>query len=202
MNDPPTANASCEARGAGSAGSPGDTCSAQRLEQLFRSAHGELLGTLYYLVGNLEDAHDALQESFLKCWRHRHEVPEVGNLKAWVFRIALNTGRDVRKTAWNRRRRSLIADPASHPETAMGSIHQTDAAQRPDAQLIRDEELCRVREAVAHLRREEQEVFLLRQNGGLSYAEIADAMSLPLGTVKTRMRAAIGHLRCAVGESS
>ena len=70
--------------------------SATALEDAFAQYQSELLGTLYYLVGNVEDARDALQESFIKCWRHRDQVAEVRNLKAWIFRISLNTGRDLR----------------------------------------------------------------------------------------------------------
>src|SRR5258708_37229326 len=74
------------------------------LSGAFARWQGELLGTLYHLVGNVEDARDALQETFLKCWRHRDEVGGVENLKAWIFRIALNTGRDLRGAALRRRR--------------------------------------------------------------------------------------------------
>jgi RNA polymerase sigma-70 factor (ECF subfamily) len=59
-----------------------------------------------------------------------------------------------------------------------------------------------LQQAVLKLRAEEQEVFLLRQNGSLTYEQIAEATSLPLGTVKTRMRTAIGQLRKAVGGQS
>jgi RNA polymerase sigma-70 factor (ECF subfamily) len=83
-----------------------------RLEALFQAAQGELLGTLYYLVGNLEDARDAVQETFLKCWRHPPTTEEIVDLKAWVFRIALNTGRDLRRTAWNRRKQPLAEETA------------------------------------------------------------------------------------------
>ncbi len=60
------------------------------------------------------------------------------------------------------------------------------------------EELALVRQAVRNLRREEQEVFLLRQNGQLSYQEIAQAIGIPLNTVKTRMRLALTKLRAAL----
>ncbi len=165
--------------------------SGQRLETLFDDAHGEILGTLFYLVGNMEDARDALQETFLKCWRHRQQIEQVTNLRAWVFRIALNTGRDCRKAAWNRRRQSIVED------TLMVSTSDS-----PDAGLLKDEELNSLRQAVLRLRAEEQEVFLLRQNGSLTYEQIAEATSLPLGTVKTRMRSAIRQLREAVGGQS
>ena len=165
--------------------------SRQRLETLFADAHGEILGTLFYLVGNMEDARDALQETFLKCWRNRDQIAAVSNLRAWVFRIALNTGRDCRKTAWNRRRQSIV-------EEAL----MVSTSEGPDSGLMRDEELQVLQHAVLQLRPEEQEVFLLRQNGSLTYEQIAEATSLPLGTVKTRMRAAIRQLRESVGGQS
>ena len=71
----------------------------------------------------------------------------------------------------------------------------------PDG-LIKDEQLQQLRKAVAELPPDYQEVFLLRQNGDLSYPQIAEAISIPLGTVKTRMRAAIRQLRESVGDLS
>ena len=65
----------------------------------------------------------------------------------------------------------------------------------PGERLMREERLSLVRQAVRELRPEEQEVFLLRQNGQLSYEEIAETVDIPLGTVKTRMRLAISKLR-------
>ena len=56
------------------------------------------------------------------------------------------------------------------------------------------------RAALAELRSEEQEVFLLRQNGDLTYEEIGKMLELPTGTVKTRMRLALTKLREAVAE--
>src|SRR6185295_18839946 len=84
-----------------------DRCAGDPLESAFARYQDELLGTLYYLVGNAEDARDALQDAFIKCWRHRAEVDGIDNLKAWIFRITLNTGRDLRSSAWRRRRSPL-----------------------------------------------------------------------------------------------
>ncbi len=161
------------------------------LEAAFAQYQAELLGTLYYLVGNLEDARDALQEAFIKCWRHQAEVEEVENLKAWIFRVALNAGRDLRETAWRRKRQGLPED-----ESMLAS---RDA--QPDAIVEQDERLMRLREAMKQLRPEEQEVFLLRQNGELTYEQIAETLDVPTGTVKTRMRLALARLRGALEES-
>jgi len=158
------------------------------LEQTFLACQDELYGTLYYLVGNAEDARDALQEAFAKCWRHRGEVPGIQNLKAWIFRIALNTGRDIRATAWRKRRR-----PLPQGESDLGHSHEA-----PEADLDRREQVQQLQQALLDLRPQEQEVFLLRQNGQMTYEQIAASINLPVGTVKTRMRLALQKLRDAL----
>ena len=68
----------------------------------------------------------------------------------------------------------------------------------PGLALEDQETLARLRAALAELRPEEQEVFLLRQNGELTYEQIAEARSTPVGTIKTQMRAALQKLRRAL----
>ncbi len=157
-----------------------------RLETTFARYQGELLGMLYYLLGNSEDARDAFQEAFVKCWRRREKLVEVVNLRAWVFRVALNVGRDFRGTAWRRRRRSLPDDEAAVPACSNPP---------PESDLLRREQLALLERALLGLRIEEREVFLLRQSGEMTYEEIAQAIELPVGTVKTRMRLALEKLR-------
>lgn len=159
------------------------------LEEAFGQYQDELLGTLYYLVGNREDAQDAYQEAFVRCWRHRETVPRVTNLKAWIFRIALNLGRDIRSTAWRRRRKPLPEDEA---------VLAGRRADQPEVECSRREKLAILRRELLELRSEEQEVFLLRQNGQMTYEEIARTLDVPIGTVKTRMRLAVGKLRNAI----
>lgn len=159
----------------------------ERLESAFARHQGELLGTLYYLTGCREDAQDALQEAFVKCWRHLEQVSEVQNLRAWIFRIALNAGRDIRQTAWRRRRQQLPEEETMHT-----------TADDPVMRVLQQEREARLRDAMWCLRDEEKEVFLLRQNGDMTYDEIGAALDVPVGTVKTRMRAALKRLREAL----
>ena len=166
-----------------------DDGQVRTLEAAFARWRSELLGTLYYLVGNVEDARDALQETFLKCWRRRDELDAVVNLRAWVFCVAVNTGRDARRAAWRRKRLPLVGEPAM-PATKDSNGH---------ADLERQEQLGLIRRALAELRNEEQEVFLLRQNGELTYEEIARTLDIPVNTAKTRMRLALTKLRTALG---
>jgi RNA polymerase sigma-70 factor (ECF subfamily) len=72
--------------------------------------------------------------------------------------------------------------------------------QSPEAVLLRDEELGLVRAAILSLQPAEQEVFLLRQNGDLTYEDIATSTGMALGTVKTRMRSALRKVREAVAQ--
>lgn len=168
------------------ASQPG-TSGCDALADLFARCQGELLGMLSCLTGNAEDARDALQDAFVKCWRRRASLGEIENLRAWVFRVALNAGRDMRATAWRRRRRPL---PEDESMVAAPRDNQDD--------LDRRERLTLVRQALLALRAEEQEVFLLRQNGEMTYDEIAAALNIPSGTVKTRMRLALQKLRGAL----
>jgi RNA polymerase sigma-70 factor, ECF subfamily len=170
------------------AGAGPPSAQAERLEELFSRCQDELLGMLFCFLGSVEDARDALQESFIKCWRRREMLGEIENLRAWVFQVTLNTGRDMRNSAWRRHRRPLI-----QPEEEVVARPTTN-----DADRRREEQLASIRRALRSLRSEEQEVFLLRQNGEMTYEEIAQSLKLPVGTVKTRMRLAIGKLREAV----
>lgn len=164
-----------------------DLPTSSLLEAAFARHHSELLGTLFYLLGNVHDAQDALQEAFVRAWPHRDKLAEVANVRAWLFRVVLNTGRDLRDSAWRRRRESLN-----------GADDMTSTLLGPDQQLLRDEELGQFRRALLSLSPPEQEVFLLRQNGELTYEEIAESVGAPVGTVKTRMRTALQKLREAV----
>jgi len=175
-------------RGSGKSIPPADS-RADDLQSAFERFQPELLGSLVCLLGNIEDARDALQESFLKCWRHRGQLARIDNVKAWIFRIVLNTGRDIRGAAWRRKRQSL-------PEEESMVVSDNES---PLERLVVLDEAERIRIAVRALRPEEQEVFLLKQNAELTYEEIAAATAIPIGTVKTRMRMALAKLRGALG---
>lgn len=162
----------------------------QALEGMFARCEGELLGTLYYLLGNWDDARECLQETFLKCWRSRQEIGKIENLRAWIFRVAINTGRDARSAAWRRKKEPLATEAEEH----------VSRGPSVEAAALEGERMDRLRSAIADLREEEKEVFLLRQNGEMTYEEIADLLSIPSGTVKTRMRLALERLRKVLGE--
>ena len=75
-----------------------------------------------------------------------------------------------------------------------------DHAAPPDQRAEQQDCLDRVRTALLELRQEEKEIFLLRQNGGLTYEQIAEIRQSPVGTVKTQMRTALMKLRQVLAE--
>lgn len=152
----------------------------------YATTREELVGALTRMLGSPEDALDAAQTTFLKCWRTRGRLGTVRDLKAWIFRVGLNAGRDLRRDAWRRRSRPLTVlpdDQVAHPDSPFDS-----------------ECLGRLRDAVDQLRPAEREVFLLRQDSDYTYEEIAAMCRVPVGTVKTRMRSALFKLQGALRE--
>jgi RNA polymerase sigma-70 factor (ECF subfamily) len=155
------------------------------LVRAFNELRDELIGTLFYLLGNRDDAQDAAQETFMKCWRLQGDLAGVQNLRAFLFRVAMNTATDMRRSAWRRKARSM-------GEEEMYAAPATNAGVDD---VMQQEQLDRLRQAIRALRPEEQEIFLLRQNGELTYEQIAEIRSMPVGTVKTQMRSALQKLR-------
>ncbi len=161
-------------------GSPGDA-----LLRAFNELRDELVSTLMFLLGNRDDAQDAAQETFVKCWRSQEGLRTVQNLRAWIFRVGLNTAKDMQRSAWHRRAKPLVE----------GEMMRLTHEHAPAQTLENKETLERLRRAILTLRHEEKEVFLLRQNGDLTYEEIAKIRASPVGTVKTQMRTALQKLR-------
>ena len=163
----------------------GTTLSGDDFVRAFNEVRAELVSTLFFLLGNHDDAQDAAQDAFLKCWRTRESLAEVRNIRAWIFRVGLNAAKDLQRSAWRRR-----AKPLNNETGVEGLVEHS-----PADCLVEKESLERLREALKGLRPEEKAVFLLRQNGDLTYEEIAELRRSPVGTVKTQMRSALQKLR-------
>src|SRR5436190_14199632 len=88
----------------------GQESAEERLIGTFNELKDELLSALIFVLGNREDAKDAAQDAFIKCWNAREQLPEVINLRAWIFRVSFNTAKDMQRSAWNRRARPMQAE--------------------------------------------------------------------------------------------
>src|ERR1700676_648826 len=82
---------------------PSAESTGELLLRTFSALRDELVSTLWFVLGNREDAQDVAQEAFLRCWRTQQGLPEVQNLRAWIFRVGLNAAKDLQRSAWRRR---------------------------------------------------------------------------------------------------
>src|SRR5262249_33468180 len=87
----------------------GETASSgDLLVRAFTELRDELVSTLWFVLGNRDDAQDVAQEAFLKCWRTRDGLAAVQDLRAWIFRVGLNAAKDLQRSAWRRRVKPLL----------------------------------------------------------------------------------------------
>jgi RNA polymerase sigma-70 factor (ECF subfamily) len=144
------------------------------------------------LLGNWSAAEDVVSLTFLEAWRLRAKVqPDGGSLRPWLLGIATNISRNTQRA----RRRY---------EAAVGRIPRPDVV--PDfAQELVDriddaEVLEAVNAAMATLRQAEREVVALCVGSGLDYAAAAEALGIPIGTVRSRLARARKKLAKAAGD--
>ena len=158
---------------------------SERLLATFNQIRDELTSTLWFILGNKDDAQDIAQDAFLRCWKKQDALPDVLNLKAWIFKVAINAAKDLRKSAWKRKTRTM-------PEE---DVMMYKSAVSPLESLQENEMVAQLRTALMDLRPEEKEVFLLRQNAEMTYEQISETANRPVGTIKTQMRSALQKLK-------
>jgi RNA polymerase sigma-70 factor (ECF subfamily) len=136
--------------------------------------------------GSLDAADDLVSIVFLEAWRRRDDVELIdGNALPWLYGIARHTLHNRWRTAL-RHRRALdrLPAPPSTPD------HADEVAHRLDD----ERELARVTAALERLRPPDRDVLVLCVWQGLSYAEAAVALGVPVGTVRSRLARARARL--------
>src|SRR3954447_7132795 len=159
----------------------GDQSAMLALVERFR---GQVFGLCYRMLGQRQDAEDAAQETFVRVLKSLHHWDQAREFEPWLLAIAGNRCR----TALAARRRRPAAEPTVE-------LIADDAPDQRPAQNLAEE----VRLALAELRPEYRQAFLLFHEHELAYGQIAEAMKVPLGTIKTWVHRAhkelIEHLR-------
>ncbi|HKB09450.1 MAG TPA: sigma-70 family RNA polymerase sigma factor [Vicinamibacterales bacterium] len=139
------------------------------------------------ILRDTQDAEDVVQDVFSQAWRQASRYsPTRGAVPAWLLMLARSRAID--------RLRARRARPEG-PSDNVASIHAVDAAPPAEHQLLSAEQIARVRAALDGLPVLQRVAIELAYFEGLSHVEIADRLEQPLGTVKTRIRLAMGKLR-------
>jgi RNA polymerase sigma-70 factor, ECF subfamily len=140
-----------------------------------------------YLTADREEANDLLQETFLKAYRFFDKFEEGTNARAWLYRIMRNTFineyRRVKRTPDHVEYDEQISSYQLLPGDPRLS---NDLRERIDAEMFEDD----IAVAIASLPEKFKSVIVLRDVEDLPYEEIAEALNIPVGTVRSRLHRA------------
>ena len=145
-----------------------------------------------HMVGNREEAEDLAQEAFFKAWRSLGGFHGESSFATWMHRLTTNLCLDhLRKQT----RRQTVAVTVSLDDEETAFTEPADPGSDPQQELERKERQRAVEKALKELPEHHRRALIMREVSGLSYQEIADALELDLGTVKSRIARAREALR-------
>jgi RNA polymerase sigma-70 factor (ECF subfamily) len=164
------------------------------------AAMGELLSRHYdriravccRIAGDTRDGEDATQETLLRIVRNLHAFDQRSSLSTWIYRIATNAALDELR---RRQRRPVSVDPSptvAFEDHSPGLSGQIDPLTSDEIDRIADQMV--IQDAIASLGESHRAVVVLRDVAGLNYAEIAETLEIPEGTVKSRLARARAEL--------
>ena len=176
------------------------TISKEAFETQVLAILGPLHGVAKRLTKNEADAEDLVAESITRAWKARASLADAGAFRAWLFRILSNTFISERRKTLVRPREELLVDESGDDEGAFSifeRLHQpflmwfANPEQEFLDKLLR-EDLDR---AIAALPEHYRVVVVLADVEGLTYGEVAEALDVPIGTVRSRLARARSALQ-------
>jgi RNA polymerase sigma-70 factor (ECF subfamily) len=151
----------------------------------------------FRLTGSHEDAADAVQEAFLKAYRGIQSFRRQSSFYTWLFRIVVNEVRSRRRSRASRRPDfSLDAASDRDPPNAPAALQSDGPDPSEQASLAERRQI--VEEALQALEFDQRAIIALRDIEGRDYAEIAEVLRCPAGTVKSRLHRARMALKDAL----
>jgi RNA polymerase sigma-70 factor (sigma-E family) len=142
-----------------------------------RARWGNLVRSAVVLGCTIDDAHDLVQVTLLRCYASWEKVQRADDRDAYVYRVLLNCHRDNRRRRWWRERPTEVLPEQGIPDST-SQVDATDAVHR----------------ALADLSRANREVVVLRYLAHLSELQTAEVLRIAPGTVKSRLSRALALL--------
>jgi RNA polymerase sigma-70 factor (ECF subfamily) len=165
----------------------------QALEALLRRHHDRLHALCWRMTGNRADAADATQEALIAITRGLPRYDARARFGTWAYRVAINACIDeLRK----RRRRPEPMEAAQLGEMGLPLARDEREQRGPDARVV---DRMVIDDALRTLRPEFRAAVVLRDLCGLEYAEIAEVLGIPIGTVRSRLARGRGALADRLG---
>ena len=166
---------------------------AAAFELVYDRHGGAAYSLAYRIVGDRNAAEDVTQEAFLSLWRTGAKYDRArGSVRTWLLGVVRNRAID-----------SLRREATRAPTVELELERLPDKGpytELTDAEALRQEAAREVRGVLKMLPADQLKVIELAYFGGLSHSEIAEALGMPLGTVKGRMRLAMEKIRTALAE--
>ncbi len=163
-------------------------------EVLYDRHGGAAYSLAYRIVGDRNGAEDVAQEAFLSIWRSNARFDRArGSVRSWVLSVVRNRAIDALRRGGSR------ASKLDQDDDAV--LEARPAAEMTEEEAIRRETSRELRGAIESLPEDQSKVIELAYFGGFSHSEIAEMLSMPLGTVKGRMRLGLEKIRVQIAES-
>ena len=166
------------------------TGDAEAFGELVRRWERRIFALTYGMLGREEDARDATQETFLAAFRNLRGFRGEAKVSSWLHRIAVNQ-------CISRQRRSKVRGESAleDDQEAVTSAFAVPLSQLPSRLAEGRQETLAVRRAIYSLPVELRQVVVMKEFEELTFREIAEALDLPLSTVKSRLYTALKQLQ-------
>lgn len=136
------------------------------------------------MLSDPEDAFDASQEAFVKAFRSLKDFKGDSSFSSWLYRITANICLDIMRKNKKRKTASIVY---LDDDSELKELDLPDERFSPETEYERKELRDAINDALALLPDDQRSILLLRELNGMSYSEIADALHLEAGTVKSRL---------------
>ncbi len=175
---------------------------AAAFDQMVGRYWGRIYAMVHQLLRNPQDAEEVTQDAFIRAHRGLANFRGDSAFSTWLYQIATNLARN-RYWYWWRRKRdksvSFDAPVSSENNLTLAEIIPAEV-ESPDDLTVTQEFVDRVAAGMEKLKPDHREILILRNVKNLSYEEIAVILKLSVGTVKSRIARARGHLREKIGD--
>jgi RNA polymerase sigma-70 factor (ECF subfamily) len=159
--------------------------------EVVRRWERKIYALAYGITGSVEDARDATQETFIAAYRNLPRFRGEAQVSSWLHRIAVNQCITRQRRARVRAETGLEDEVEAGREQFLSTASDASPANASESK----QRAVAVRRAVATLPQELREVVLMKEFEELTFQEIADALQVPLSTVKSRLYTALKQLR-------
>jgi len=165
-------------------------------EKLIESCKTKAYNIAWRYMRNEQDALDALQESFIKVFRHLGKFKGESSFDTWVYRIVVNTCNDMLRK--NNNLKAVTTVFANDEEEAV--VRLPDTGPTPWEVLEQKEKSQFILDCLEILQPDQKEIIILRDIHGFSYQELTEVLECSIGTVKSRINRARKRLKQIIME--